>query len=85
MHKVSSYFSFIMINHHVMRLDVSVHYAFTMTEVKCLCHKLILLSRLRGNFKLYLKKLENVVSYVEVNEFGIQASEIGVVDIFEDE
>lgn len=33
----------------------------------------------------YLEQLKDVVSHVVVDEFGIQTSEIGVVDVLEDE
>jgi hypothetical protein len=33
----------------------------------------------------HLEQLEDVVSDIDVGEFRVQASEIGVVDVFEDE
>jgi hypothetical protein len=32
-----------------------------------------------------LEQLEDVVSNINIGEFGVQASEVGVVDVFEDE
>jgi hypothetical protein len=53
------------IDHNIVRLNVSVHDALAVAEVEG------------------LKEFENVVSHIVVLEFGVQAPEIGVVDIFE--
>ena len=56
-----------MIDHNVMRLDVSVHDAFAVAEVQ------------------RLEQLVDVEPNVEVVELGVEAPEIDVVDILEDE
>lgn len=54
-----------MIDHNVMRLDITVHDAFAVAEIQG------------------LEQLIDVVPHVVVLELGVQASEVGVVDIFE--
>ena len=54
-----------MIDHDVVRLDITVHDAFAVAEVKG------------------LEQLEDVVPYVVVLELGVEAPEVGVVDVFE--
>ena len=65
--EVGPYFSVLMIDHNVMRLDVSVHDAFAVAEVQ------------------RLEQLVDVEPNVEVVELGVEAPEIDVVDILEDE
>lgn len=61
------YLSVLMVDHNVVRLDVSVHDAFTVAVVK------------------RLQQLKDVVTNIDVVEFRVQAPEIGIVDIFEDQ
>lgn len=61
------YLSVLMIDHNVMRLDVSVHDALAVAEIQC------------------LEELVDVVAHIKVVKLGVQASEVGVVHIFEDE
>lgn len=56
-----------MIDHNVMRLDVSVRDTLAMTVVES------------------LEQLEDVVANINVVELGVQAPEVGVVDILKDE
>lgn len=61
------YLSVLMVDHNVMRFDVSVHDSLAVAVVQG------------------LEQLENVESHIQVVELGVQASKVGVVDIFEDE
>ena len=72
-----------MVNHYVVRLDVSVHDAFTMAEVQCLSFHEHISSRYSA--QRYLEQFVYVVSNIIVNEFGVEASEVGIVDIFRDQ
>jgi len=54
-----------MIDHNVMRLNITVHDAFAVAEVEG------------------LEELEDVIPYVVVLELGVEAPEVGVVDVFE--
>lgn len=56
-----------MIDHNVMRLNITVHYALAVAEIKG------------------LQKLKDVESDVDVVELGVQASEVRVVDMLEDQ
>lgn len=56
-----------MIDHNVMRFDVSVHDTLAMTVIE------------------RFEELEDVVAYVNVIELGVQAAEVGVIDMFEDQ
>jgi hypothetical protein len=61
------YLPVIMIDHNVVRLDVAVHNALAVAEVKS------------------LEQLMDIEADIEVVELGIQAPEVCVVDVFEDE
>lgn len=56
-----------MIDHNVMRFDVSVHDSLAVAVVKS------------------LEEFEDVVSHIDVVEFGVQASEVGVVHVLKDQ
>ena len=56
-----------MIDHNVMRLDITVHNSLAVTEIEG------------------LQELEDVESDINIVELGVQASEIGVVDMLKDE
>lgn len=56
-----------MIDHNVMRFDVSVHDALAVTVIEG------------------LEQLEDVVANINIVELGVQAAEVGVVDMLEDE
>ena len=56
-----------MIDHNVMRFDVSVHDALAVAEIES------------------LEKLEDVVANINVVEFGVEAAEVCVVHILENE
>lgn len=72
-----------MVNHYVVRLDISVHDALTMAEVQCLSFREHISSRYSAQH--YLEQFVYVVSNIIVNEFGVEASEVGIVDIFRDQ
>lgn len=59
--------SLLMINHDVVWLHISVHYALAVTEIQ------------------RFQQLKNVISDIVVLEFGVQAAEVGIVDILEDQ
>lgn len=61
------YLSVLMVDHNVMRFDVSVHDSLAVAVVQS------------------LEQLQDVESHVKVVELGVQASEVGVVDILENE
>ena len=69
-----------MIDHHIVRLDISVHDALTMAEVQCLSFREHISSRYSA--QRYLEQFVYVVSNIIVNEFGVQASEVGIIDVF---
>lgn len=56
-----------MIDHNVMRFDVSVHDALAVAEIES------------------FEKLEDVVAYINVVELGVEAPEVRVVHVLEDE
>lgn len=56
-----------MIDHNVMRFDVSVHDALAVAEVES------------------LEKLKDVVTDINVVELGVEAAEVCVVHVLEDE
>jgi hypothetical protein len=56
-----------MIDHNVMRLDISMHNSFAVTEIES------------------FEELKDVESNINVVKLGVEASEIGVVDVLEDE
>jgi hypothetical protein len=56
-----------MIDHNVMRLDITVHDSLAVAEIEG------------------LQELEDVESNINIVELGVQASEIGVVDMLKDE
>jgi hypothetical protein len=55
------------VNHDVVRLDITVHDALAVAEVES------------------LEQLEDVVAHVVVLELGVEAPEVGVVDVFKDQ
>lgn len=61
------YLPVLMIDHNVMRFDVSVHDAFAVAEVQG------------------LEEFVDVKSNIEIVELGIEAPEIDIVDILENE
>lgn len=62
-----AHLSFLVVNHDIVRLDITVHDALAVAEVEG------------------LEQLEDVISHIVVLELGIEAAEVGVVDVFEDE
>lgn len=56
-----------MIDHNVMRFDVSVHDALAVTVIES------------------LEQLEDVVANINIVELGVEAAEVGVVDMLKDE
>lgn len=61
------YLSVLMVDHNVMRFDVSVHDSLAVAVVQS------------------LEQLQDVESHVKVVELRVQASEVGVVDILENQ
>ena len=72
-----------MINHNIVRLNVSVHDPFAMAEVQCLSFGEHTSSRYSA--QNYLEQFVYVVSNIVVNEFGVEASEVGIIDVFRDQ
>lgn len=69
-----------MINHNIVRLDISVHDPFAMAEVQCLFFGEHIS---RGqSAKNYLEQFKYVISNIVINEFGVEASEVGIIDVF---
>lgn len=64
---MNPHLSVLMIDHNVMRFDVSVHDAFAMAKVQG------------------LEELKDIEADIQVVELGIEAPEVCVVDILEDE
>jgi len=56
-----------MIDHNVMRLDISMHNSFAVAEIES------------------FEELKDVESNINIVKLGVEASEIGVVDVLEDE
>lgn len=71
-----------MIDHNIVRLDITMHDTFAMTEVEGLT---TLATNLQVVDQTYLQKLKDIVSDIVVDEFGVEGSEVGVVDILEDQ
>ena len=73
--------AFIMIDHDIMRFNITMHNPLGMTIIKCLVHY----PRSSKEGGLYLEKFVNVITVIVVGEFRIQGSEIGVVDVLENQ
>ena len=58
-----------MIDHNVMRFNVTVHYALTVAEVQSLALPLTLF--LSATAIAYLKKLQDVKANIVVHKFGV--------------
>lgn len=75
-----------MVNHNIVRFDISVHYTLTVTEIQGL-NPTVTTSLYAQWFetKLYLKKFKYIVPNVKVLEFRVECSEICIVDVFKDQ
>jgi hypothetical protein len=71
-----------MINHNIVRLDISVHNSLAMAEVQRL--GTVSSNSPHKHSNPYLQQLQNVISNIEVDELGVERSEIRVVDVLED-
>lgn len=71
-----------MIDHDVVRLNISVHNAFAMAEIQRL-QTVSTPPRSRSPVA-HLQELENIESNIVVDKFGVEASKVGIVDVFED-
>ena len=78
-----TYLSILVINHNIVGLDISVHYALAVAEVQ----RLDMFSNTASCLLLetYLQKLEDIIADIIIDEFRIQTSKIGVVDVLENE
>jgi hypothetical protein len=56
-----------MVDHNVVRLDITMHDSLAVAEIQG------------------LEELKDIESDINIVELGVQASEIGVVDMFEDQ
>lgn len=70
-----------MVNHDIVRLNISVHDAFAVAEVESLASSA---SRWTQSSVTHLQQLENVVAHVVILKLGVKASKVGIVDVFED-
>lgn len=70
-----------MVNHDIVRLNISVHDAFAVAEVEGLASSA---SRRTQSLVTHLQQLENVVAHVVILKLGVKASKVGIVDVFED-
>jgi hypothetical protein len=64
---MQTHLSLLVVNHNVVRLDITVHDALAMAEIQS------------------FEQLEDVVPHVIVLELGVEAPEVGVVDVFKDQ
>jgi hypothetical protein len=80
----STHLSILVIDHNVMRLNISVHDTFAMAEVESL-YSVSHITKISSCEYAYLEELEYVIPDIVVHEFGVKTSEIGVVDVFEDQ
>ena len=72
-----------MIDHNVMRFNVTVHYTLTVAEVQSLT---LPLTPFQSSTAItYLKELQDIEADIVVHKLGVQTSKIRVVDIFEDQ
>ena len=73
-----------MINHNIVGLDVSVHDSFAVAVIQCL-HKMDLdVFPVIMYTMYYLQEFVDIVSNIVIDEFWVKASEVGVIDVFED-
>lgn len=72
--------AFVMIDHDIMRFNITMHNPLGMAIIKCLNGQLDV-----PRWGPYLEKFVNVVPVIVVGEFRIQCSEISVVDVLEDQ
>ena len=72
-----------MVDHNIMRFNVTVHYALTVAEVQSLI--LPLTPFQSATAIAYLKELQDVEANIVVHKLGVQTSKICIVDIFEDQ
>jgi hypothetical protein len=76
-----THLSVLVINHDVVRLHVSVHYSFTVTEIEGL-----VLDQYNGALLFittYLKELIYVEPDIVIDKFRVEATEIGIIHVFE--
>jgi hypothetical protein len=71
-----------MIDHDIVRLHVSVHYALAVAEVESLSS----ISTYPTSYEphSYLQELKDIIPDIVVDEFRVEGSEICVIDVFED-
>jgi hypothetical protein len=73
-----------MIDHNIMGLDISVHYALAVTEIQSL--DMFSNSPSCPLFrKAYLQELVDIIPNIIVDELGIETPEIGIVYVLENE
>lgn len=70
-----------MIDHDVVRLYISVHYSFAVAKVECLypCQY----KRKHISLAKYLEELKYVIPDIIIDEFRVEAAEVGIVHVFE--
>lgn len=72
-----------MIYHDVVRLYISVHYAFAVTEVESLMTFVSHYSLMvHWQPRAYLEQLKYVVSHIVIHKFWVETSKVRIVDVF---
>lgn len=74
-----------MIDHDVVRLDITMHYAFAVAKVQSLYDVSFSTSRAEYVAETHFQELENVESDIIVRKFWIEGAKIRVVDELEDQ
>ena len=65
-----------------MRFHIPMHDSFAVTEVEGLAHVSAAPEQVTSHTNL--QQFQNVVAYIKVSKFGIETSEVRIVDVLED-
>ncbi len=75
-------FSVLMVNHDVVRLHISVHDALAVAKIESL-FTISNYAKSRQIFS-YLQELKDIIPNIVVDEFWVEGSKVGVINVFED-
>lgn len=72
--------SILVINHDVVRFHISMHYPFAVAEIESLTPHQRKYNH--AHIATYLKELKYIVTDIVIDEFRIEAPEIGIIHVF---